>query len=880
MTSFPADLRFVHPWRTYQQRVLDDLAEHTSDAHLHVVAAPGAGKTVLGLEVVRRLNRKTLVLAPSLTVRNQWIHHFQELFVTAEEGKDALVSNSLNEPALMTVATYQSLHSAAKNREEGISDFTDFELLVLDEAHHLRNEWWKVLVELKEQLTDVRTVSLTATPPYDVPAREWNRYFEMCGPIDSIVSVPELVREGNLCPHQDFVYFCRPSEEEERTIRLFRRQVEELKEWLLGSDEFPRALLGHPWVSNFDSEQHQADILDQPQVFASHVIFLTALGFDCEPQRKFLGVGKRRVPAPSNEWFEIVLTDLMNDEDERYDATKAFRKELRARLKTMHAMERRRVSLAENSSLDKSLRNSESKLQNSLRIFELENGNLGEDLRMVILTDYVRKEFLESHQHRVKSRRLGAVPIFESIREKYGKSVPLALLTGSLVVLPAALSERLEEAMRRRDPDVRAPRCVPMLADSDYVVLNLDDATRQVIVGSVTELFNRGHIRTIVGTVALLGEGWNAPATNTLLMASASSTYVQTNQVRGRAIRIHADAPRKVSSIWHLVCIEPDSYDGGSDFQKLKRRFSAFEGLSNTRDQILSGLQRLFPIPRRWTGDVLDELNERSTELSAEREDIHARWERALVPPATAHRHGLIEEVSVGNRSIVTLNVVRHPRGRTAEVVGALAGYSAFAAVSFPLHAIFAPQALILHGVALAVFGASFRWDRLLKDWWQVMRIGMGPVALGRVSEVLLDTLCELGIVKTPRDQLELHYGPLGEEQGVAYVHGCSLYESDVFIRSLEELLDAVDNPRYLIFRKSRNPRKARKGEGDYFTVPTSLNTKDKVEVLLRHWNKKIGRCEAIYTRTPEGRKRLLKARVTAWVNQRQRISERKSVWK
>ncbi len=880
MTSFPSDLRFVHEWRTYQQRVLDDLAEHTADDHLHVVAAPGAGKTVLGLEVIRRLNRKTLVLAPSLTVRNQWIHHFQELFVTAEDGKDALVSSSLDEPALMTVATYQSLHSAAKNRERGIADFTDFEVLVLDEAHHLRNEWWKVLVQLKEQLSSVRTVSLTATPPYDVPAREWNRYFEMCGPIDSIVSVPELVREGNLCPHQDFVYFCRPSEEEERSIRLFRRQVEELKEWLLESEELSRALLGHPWVSNFDDEQHQADILDQPQVFASHVIFLTALGFDCEPQRDFLGVARRRVPSPSNEWFEILLSDMMADDSERYDASKAFRKELRKRLSTMHAMERRRVSLAENSSLDKSLRNSESKLANSLSIFELENRNLGDELRMVILTDYVRKEFLQTHEHRVKSRRLGAVPIFESIREKHGGTVPLALLTGSLVVLPAALVAPLEKAMRRRDPDIRTPRCVPMLSDSGYVVLNLDDATRQVIVGSVTELFNRGHVRTIVGTVALLGEGWNAPATNTLLMASASSTYVQTNQVRGRAIRIHAEAPRKVSSIWHLVCIEPDSIDGGSDFQKLKRRFSAFEGLSNSEDKIMSGLKRLFPIPRRWAIHVLEALNDRSMELSAKRDDIHERWQRALVPPATARRHGLIEEVSVGNRSMVTLNVVKHPRGRTFEAVGALAGYSAFAAVSFPLHAIFAPQALVLHGIALAVFGSTFRFDKLVKDWWQVLRLGMGPVALGRVSEVLLATLCELGIIKTPIDELELHYGPLGEEQGVSTIHGCSLYESDVFIRSLEELLDPVDNPRYLVFRKSRDPRKARRDEGDYFSVPGVLGTKDKVEVLLRHWKKTIGRCEAIYTRTAAGRRRLLKARVSAWVNQRQRISERQSVWK
>ena len=36
-----------------EDRVLQELKEHLDDARLHVVAAPGAGKTVLGLEVIR-----------------------------------------------------------------------------------------------------------------------------------------------------------------------------------------------------------------------------------------------------------------------------------------------------------------------------------------------------------------------------------------------------------------------------------------------------------------------------------------------------------------------------------------------------------------------------------------------------------------------------------------------------------------------------------------------------------------------------------------------------------------------------------------------------------------------------------------------------------
>ena len=42
-------------------------------------------------------------------------------------------------------------------------------------------------------------IALTATPPYDVSPFE----SQLCGPVDAEVSVPELVLESDLCPHQD-----------------------------------------------------------------------------------------------------------------------------------------------------------------------------------------------------------------------------------------------------------------------------------------------------------------------------------------------------------------------------------------------------------------------------------------------------------------------------------------------------------------------------------------------------------------------------------------------------------------------------------------------------------------------------------------------------
>jgi superfamily II DNA or RNA helicase len=878
--SFPHDLRFIHEWRTYQKRVLEDLQDHLSNAHLHVVAAPGAGKTVLGLEVIRRLNRRTLVLVPSLTIRNQWVHHYGSLFQSADSVKDELVDTSLTEPAFLTVATYQSLHAAKKNRDNGIADLTGIETLVLDEAHHLRNEWWKVLVELKQQLDGVQVIALTATPPYDVPPREWNRYFEMCGPIDSIISVPELVKEGNLCPHADFVYFSLPTEPEREKIRTFRRQLAELKEWLLESKDFSRSLLGHPWVSNFDSDTNQEDILGQPELFAALVIFLHYLGHDCSAQKEFLGLAEHTVPQPADEWYEVLLSEMISRESDRFDSTPEFRRELNRRLAVMHAVERRRVTFVSHKALDKSLRNSESKLKVTLDIFELEHDNLGESLRMVILTDFIRKEFLAPGSQDKKSRRLGAVPVFESIREKYGSTVPMALLTGSLIILPGELADEFFRQVRERDPDIQKPRTIPLLSDPDYVSLKLDQSIRQVAVGAITDLFNLGELRTIVGTIALLGEGWDAPATNTLVMASASSTYVQTNQVRGRAIRIDPNEPEKISSIWHLACVETTAPGGGSDFQKIRSRFSAFEGLSYSGDRILSGFERLFSLPIHWSDTQVESMNAVTRKLANNRLRISEGWRSALMPRSTALRSGLVEEVQGGSRSITALQIFRHPQQRSALPAAVLAGYAPAAIWVLPALELGVPQLAIIHGTVLATLTVGLQLPRLARDWWQVLRLGMGPVTLGRVAEVIRMTLIETGMLQTPAKQLSLHYADAGNGRSTCFLQGGTLNESDLFIRCMEEVLDPVDNPRYLMFRPHPSRKKANKGEGDFHSVPSALARKEQANVLLRYWKKHLGPCELIFTRRKAGRKMLLKARARAWVSLNQKVTDRQSVWK
>ena len=109
--SFPPEAKFKYEWRKYQKRVLNELEEHINDNHLHIIAPPGSGKTVLGLEVILKLNKPTLILAPTIAIRNQWINRFCDLFLQIEN-RPEWISTDIKKPCFLTVATYQSLHSA------------------------------------------------------------------------------------------------------------------------------------------------------------------------------------------------------------------------------------------------------------------------------------------------------------------------------------------------------------------------------------------------------------------------------------------------------------------------------------------------------------------------------------------------------------------------------------------------------------------------------------------------------------------------------------------------------------------------------------------------------------------------------------------------
>ena len=862
-------LKFKGKWRACQKRVLDRYSEYSRDRKFHIIAAPGAGKTTLGIELIKRINRPTLILAPSITIRQQWIERISEAFLTDPSEKDIYLSQDLKNPKLITAATYQSLHSAMTRFSGELAevndefktveqvDYSDFDLiknfkdfglgtLCLDECHHLRNEWWKALEDFKKSFENVFTVALTATPPYDSTPALWERYIGVCGEIDEEITVPELVKEGTLCPHQDYVYLNYPAEEEKSKLKNFTENANDIYRKLMVSDEFAHAVAGHRFFSGYASAD---EALENPDYLMSMIIFLHEKGIPGANRYQNI-LGYKRIQPMSPAWMEILLQGFLYDDKESFDADEDYRKKLINSLKARGLIEKRKIALRMSNRVEKILINSVGKCESIKTIVSHEYADMDKDLRLLILTDYIRKEYESALGDAEKDvLSIGVLPIFEQLRrecEKKGSKLRLGVLCGTIVIIPAEAQKALLDIAE--EPERISFKKAGQL--SDYVKVEVS-GDGHFITGLVSTLFAKGYIRALIGTKSLLGEGWDSPCINSLIMASFVGSYMLSNQMRGRAIRVYRPVPDKTSNIWHLVCVKPpdsqnNSYDNGEseDYQMLCRRMENFMGLNYESDTIESGIERLTALKPPFTPSAVESTNGKMLSLSSQRDKLSAKWQRSV---ADYKEMDIAEETHMEQKDVPPLIFKNN------------------------LHSLI-KTALILLGIgaaaALIFFGFHIKGAGIITGVYSAVTLIILAVKIKKLHGL-----------RNPALRLEAYAGGIhdairraglfesksagiitenGENRSSVSLIGGTGHDKKLFAQCVRQFFGKIDNQRYILYNKDR----AMLPDG-FFAVPEVFSKRrEDAELFASSMKPFIGNYQAVYTRNEGGRKLLLKGRI------------------
>ena len=891
MTEYPKDIKFKYGWRKYQQRVLDDLQDHLTDGHLHVIAPPGSGKTVLGLEVAIRLNKPTLILAPTIAIRNQWIQRFCELFLQTNLTPD-WISRDIRNPKFMTVVTYQGLHAACNNwrveeeeieSEEEETEETNgngratnpnldnivsglktqnIKTIVVDEAHHLKNEWWQTLTKVKEKLDPI-IVGLTATPPYDVTATEWQRYIDLNGPVDTEISVPELVIEGDLCPHQDYVYFTLPTEKENQSIVEFRQNIKKLFQEIKSDETIIQAIEQHPIWQN---PTEQLDwIYNNLSYYSACLIFLKANEKEIpETHLEVIGDKKFEIPKLDYEWIETLLDFYLYKEKEHFKEFEEHQKTLENRLRRYGAIERRQINFLYNRRVTGFLTSSISKLNGIKEIVNFEYNQLGKDLRLVILSDFIRKEFFtNTPENNLELNKIGVIPIFEKLRRENQDNKKIAVLTGSMIIIPVSAYSAFKEKTEKLG--ITQINSSPVPFDSNYILIHQTEQLKHSIVHIITQIFQRGEIEVLIGTKSLLGEGWDAPAINSLILASFVGSFVLSNQMRGRAIRTQNGNQSKTGNIWHLVCIDPTSQTGGDDFELLKRRFRSFVGVS-FRDEpaIENGIGRLNLPENIHHKEEVEKKNAEMFSFAKDRKNLKERWEKALKTGVN-----LVEEIKIPfpeereYKAVKSMDLNKTIRNLLATLASGLIGFGleSLQGLGKAIRNIKTIQdfyvVLAIFGtIGVAIFGRQTY--KTLKLYFKYRDISKD---IQQIGDALLNALIKANTIKTDNSKLKVETSV--DNWGAIYCHleGGTTFDKSTFINALQEIIAPIDNPRYVIIRKNRFMLFVK--QKDYHSVPEILGrNKNLAEYFKNQWERLVGSCDLIFTRTLDGRKILLKSRV------------------
>lgn len=629
----------LYPYQKEILNVFEDERVH-GEKKIHIVAPPGSGKTIVGLEMICRIDEPTLILVPNLTLQEQWKDKLEKLFLEENESILELVSTSISDIKKINIITYQSLSGTEDEnddvqkkilniwfesekdefpseesfllfvnelKQENLEEYRDLytkhrkklkesgdveytkklmkwnihtyiqnlreigvKTMVVDEAHHLTSWWSHVLYEIWSSLEQPYIIGLTATPPFDnADYFELDEsYVKLLGTVDYYVPTPAIVKSGRLAPYSDLVYIVSPDEK----LNNLLKEKEQLLEQFLISYRWEIVHNLHIFLEeNFDRLKVKSlDLLEKWMRFIyrykdESIDMSGYITKNASQELTLEDIAKSIWKWASNDFKTTKKTTILNEVKTLFfDLGYIWRWTNLYRFETP---------------IEKWLIYSKSKIEWVYSILDKEIENIGESLRVAVITDFldVESDWINGHY------------IFDEVIKKYGYLNPY-LVSG--------------QGIWRIENNIKT------LVENETIL-------------SVTEKLAKWETKIVIGTRGILGEGWDCPEINTLIDLTGVSAYMSVNQVHGRAIRLNLNNLEKVANIYDIICIGK-GFQWMRDFNRLERKHSQFYWVDDS-GLIIKELDHIYPQLEKYITKK-DKINSYTLRKSALRSMVKELW--------------------------------------------------------------------------------------------------------------------------------------------------------------------------------------------------------------------------------------------------------------
>ena len=147
------------------------------------------------------------------------------------------------------------------------------------------------------------------------------------------------------------------------------------------------------------------------------------------------------------------------------------------------------------------------------------------------------------------------------------------------------------------------------------------------------------------------------------------------------------------------------------------------------------------------------------------------------------------------------------------------------------------------------------------------------------MAKVVVEALDASNLIRTPMNNLRVMAAQGLDGTVYCHLRGANRREKSIFLQALQESLNPVENPRYLL--KGFSGTLYRERNVVYYAVPKILGVKKELAAAFHEeWTRRVYATHLVFTRNSNGRLELLKARTKSRAKLQDAKAQRVTRWR